>query len=71
MPAYYNISVNLYTNTFFNNKKPRYVLNIGAFYLYSFYTKSLPWQALYFLPLPHGQGSLRPIFCSTRTGADF
>lgn len=21
---------------------------------------SLPWQALYFLPLPHGQGSLRP-----------
>jgi hypothetical protein len=23
---------------------------------------SLPWQALYFLPLPHGQGSLRPTF---------
>src|SRR5207253_7292848 len=28
---------------------------------------SLPWQCLYFLPEPHGQGSLRPTFCVWRT----
>src|SRR5690606_15589848 len=28
----------------------------------------LPWQCLYFLPLPQGQGSLRPTFSSTRIG---
>ena len=27
-----------------------------------------PWQFLYFLPLPQGQGSLRPTFFSTRMG---
>lgn len=27
---------------------------------------SWPWQCLYFLPLPHGHGSLRPIFGSSR-----
>src|SRR5205823_8443770 len=26
-----------------------------------------PWQCLYFLPLPHGHGSLRPTFCPART----
>ena len=29
---------------------------------------SRPWQFLYFLPLPQGQGSLRPTFFSTCTG---
>ena len=28
---------------------------------------SRPWHCLYFLPEPHGQGSLRPIFCPERT----
>ena len=28
---------------------------------------SLPWQCLYFLPEPHGHGSLRPTFCPSRT----
>ena len=28
---------------------------------------SLPWQCLYFLPLPHGQGSLRPTFGTLAT----
>src|SRR5690606_4425275 len=28
---------------------------------------SRPWQCLYFLPLPQGQGSLRPIFAPSRT----
>ena len=32
------------------------------------YTSPLPWQFLYFFPLPHGQGSLRPIFLSATTG---
>ena len=32
---------------------------------YSFW----PWQCLYFLPLPQGQGSLRPTFFSTWIGA--
>ncbi len=27
-----------------------------------------PWQCLYFLPLPHGHGSLRPTFCSALIG---
>ena len=27
---------------------------------------NLPWQCLYFLPLPQGQGSLRPTFLSLR-----
>ena len=27
---------------------------------------NLPQQALYFLPLPHGHGSLRPTFASVR-----
>ncbi len=26
--------------------------------------QAAPWQSLYFLPLPHQQGSLRPTFCS-------
>lgn len=26
----------------------------------------LPWQRLYFLPDPHGQGSLRPTFSTSR-----
>src|ERR1039458_4145722 len=26
-----------------------------------------PWHFLYFFPLPHGQGSLRPTFCPTAT----
>src|ERR1700757_2213937 len=30
-----------------------------------------PWQFLYFLPLPQGQASLRPTFCSTRIGCCF
>src|SRR5690606_26216702 len=29
---------------------------------------ALPQQCLYFFPLPHGHGSLRPIFCATRRG---
>ncbi len=33
--------------------------------------ESLPWQCLYFLPEPQGQGSLRPTFCPTRTGLFF
>ena len=28
---------------------------------------SFPWQCLYFLPLPQGQGSLRPILSTTRS----
>ncbi len=32
---------------------------------------SLPWQFLYFLPLPQGQGSLRPIFGPTLIGSCF
>jgi hypothetical protein len=35
------------------------------------YTVSLPWQFLYFLPLPHGQGSLRPILGPTFIGSCF
>ena len=31
----------------------------------------LPWQFLYFLPDPQGQGSLRPTFFSTCTGMGF
>src|ERR1035438_6249164 len=30
-----------------------------------------PWQFLYFLPLPHGQGSFLPTFFSTCTGWGF
>ncbi len=30
-----------------------------------------PWQFLNFLPLPHGQASLRPILGSTRIGSCF
>src|SRR5574344_740592 len=33
------------------------------------YTSPLPWQFLYFLPLPQGHGSLRPTCFSTLTGA--
>src|ERR1017187_8421807 len=29
-----------------------------------------PWHFLYFFPLPHGQGSLRPTFCPTVTVRD-
>lgn len=32
---------------------------------------SLPWQFLYFLPLPQGQGSLRPILGATLIGSCF
>ena len=32
---------------------------------------SLPWQYLYFFPLPQGQGSLRPTFLALRTGCFF
>src|SRR5690606_117726 len=32
---------------------------------------SLPWQFLNFLPLPQGQGSLRPILGSTLIGSCF
>src|SRR5262249_46505406 len=28
----------------------------------------MPWHFLYFLPEPHGQGSLRPTFAPVRTG---
>ena len=31
----------------------------------------LPQQNLYFFPLPHGQGSLRPILCGFTTVPDF
>lgn len=31
----------------------------------------LPWQFLYFLPLPHGQSSLRPILGAATTGVCF
>src|ERR1039458_7337197 len=27
-----------------------------------------PWHFLYFFPLPHGHGSLRPVFCPVTTG---
>src|SRR5689334_8307459 len=30
--------------------------------------QSIPQHFLYFLPLPHGQGSLRPGLCAVRTG---
>jgi hypothetical protein len=34
---------------------------------WSAHAESLPWHFLYFLPLPHGQGSFRPTFgCSRR-----
>lgn len=33
---------------------------------HSFYFKSLPQQFLYFLPLPHGQGSFLPTFFTRR-----
>src|SRR5690606_4125974 len=29
---------------------------------------NLPWQCLYFLPLPHGQGSLRPTLGTAASG---
>ena len=32
---------------------------------------NLPQQCLYFLPLPHGHGSLRPILCGFTTVPDF
>src|SRR5690606_35553202 len=33
--------------------------------------EAVPWQFLNFLPLPHGQSSLRPTSMSLRTGAFF
>src|SRR5271165_1677105 len=37
-----------------------------------FLASSFMWQFLYFLPLPHGQGSLRPTFAPTlRIGSVF
>ena len=40
-----------------------------AFLIYGLDYKPLPWHCLYFLPEPQGQGSLRPTFFSTLTGA--
>jgi hypothetical protein len=50
-------------------QKSRLILS-GFFYTVIFNNdyNPCPWQLLYFLPLPQGQGSLRPIFASTRIG---
>src|SRR6476660_2833110 len=45
---------------------------VWSMYVATFiYAASLPWQFLYFLPLPHGQGSFLPTFGPTFTGACF
>jgi hypothetical protein len=64
MPAATLISFILLFSQSFKNK----VLN---HYDAASYPPALPWQCLYFLPLPQGHGSLRPTFFSTFTGSGF
>lgn len=49
-------------------KKPRLPWESAVRTFRRSHSYCLPWQALYFLPLPQGQGSLRPILGSTVTG---
>ena len=67
----YCVSVNLKDLKIlkYNKKCPRIKKSVDILYIYSFIQKPkwllnyfafLPQQFLYFLPLPHGHGSLRP-----------